>query len=156
MGAYLFFKLSNKKQADEFNKFVSETEEGQRLIKAETPIRVYDNSDIEWVTEHNPNWVSHYQEKIGKGDFKASGICSSMVEDSDCFDLAEYFELITNLFVKAQTKFKMWFASGSCAFNLDGTYFSIDQMKRITQNGKRLKHSINDPEKYEKLLELLK
>lgn len=156
MGAYLFFKLSNKKQADEFNKFVSETEEGQRLIKAETPLRVYDNSDIEWVTKLKPNWLSYYKEQMGKGDFKTSGVLSYMVEDAGCSDLMEYFELVTVLFEKAQTKFRMWFASGSCAFNAEATYFSIEQMKRITKNGKRLKHSTSDPEKYQKLLELLK
>ncbi len=90
------------------------------------------------------------------GDFKASGISSEEIEAANCFTLEEYFDLITEFFVLAQTKYKMWFAARSCAFNLDETYFSIDQMKRITQNGKRLKYSSSAPDKYEKLLELLK
>lgn len=156
MGAYLYFKLSNPKQADEYNKFISETEEGKRLILAEHLISVYDNSDVEWAKENRPDMIRFFIEQIGKGDFKASGIFEEEVEKAGCENLDEFFELTTVLFVKAQTKFKMWFASRSCAFNLDETYFSIDQMKRITQNGKRLKYSSSDPEKYEKLLELLK
>jgi len=156
MGAYLFFKLARKTQADKFNKFIAETEEGKRLIKAERPLFVYDKSELEYVKKQNPNWARYYEERLGRGDYKVSGISVRDINDAGCQTLDEYFELITALLVKAQKNFKMWFVSGSCAFNLDGTYFSIDQMKRITQNGKRLKKSSSDPEKYQKLMELLK
>lgn len=156
MGAYLFFKLARKKQADEYNRFIAETEEGKRLIKAESLLTVSGNDDINWAKENNPHFIRYHKDNFGKGEFKASGIPDSEIFNSGCKSEQEYFELITNLFVKAQTKFKMWFAARSCAFNIEGTYFSIDQMKRMTQNGKRLKHSTTDPEKYEKLLELLK
>lgn len=156
MGAYLYFKLARKNQADEYNKFIAETEEGKRLINAHALLTVSGNDDIEWAKNEYPQFIRCHQENFGKGDFKASGIPQSEIENSGCKTEQEYFELITNLFIKAQTKFKMWFASRSCAFSLDGSCFSIDQMKRITQNGKRLKCSLSDPEKYEKLLELLK
>lgn len=151
MGAYLYYKLSDKKQADEYNKFISETDNGKRLIKAEHLIAVYDSSDIEWAEKNRPDMIGFFKEQIGKGDFKASGIFVEEVENAGCKNLNEFFELVTEAFVIAQTKYKMWFAARSCAFNLDGTYFSIDQMKRITQNGKRLKKSSSDPEKYQKL-----
>lgn len=156
MGAYLYYKLSNSKQADEYNKFIAETPEGKRLIKAEHLIAVYDNSDIDWAEKNRPDMVRYFQEQIGKGDFKASGIFTEEIEKAGCKNLDEFFELVTEAFIVARTKYKMWFAARSCAFNLQETYFSIDQMKRITQNGKRLKPSHSDPEKYEKLMELLK
>lgn len=156
MGAYLFYMLERKSQADNYNRFIAETDEGKRLIKAEALLTVSGNDDINWAKENNPHFIRYHKENFGKGEFKASGIPDSEIINAGCKSEKEYFELITNLFVKVQTKFKMWFASGSCAFNLDETYFSIDQMKRITQNGKRLKHSTTNPEKYKKLLELLK
>ncbi len=156
MGAYLYYKLADKNQADEYNKFIAKTNEGKRLIRANALLTVSGNDDIQWAKENFPQFIEYHKKNFGKGCFKASGIPDNEILNSGCNSEREYFELITDLFVDAQTKFKMWFASGSCAFNLNGAYFSIEQMKRITKNGKRLKHSGSNPEKYEKLLELLK
>lgn len=156
MGAHLFYMLGNRKKAKEFNEIMGKTDIGKRLIKAHSFCGVNDEIDIEIAKKQYPTLVEYYTEHIGMGDFKASGISSEEIEAANCSTLEEYFDIITEFFVIAQTKFKMWFAARSCAFNIYETYFSIDQMKRITQNGKRLKPSTTDPEKYEKLLELLK
>lgn len=66
MGAYLYYKLSDKKQADEYNKFISETNNGKRLIKAEHLIAVYDSSDIEWAKKNRPDMIRFFKEQIGK------------------------------------------------------------------------------------------
>ena len=44
MGAYLYFKLARKSSADNYNKFISETEEGKRLINAESLLSVNDKT----------------------------------------------------------------------------------------------------------------
>ena len=155
MGAYLYYKLANKNKAEDYNKFIANTELGKRLIKAESLISVYDSEDVEFTKINYPNLASFYQENIGKGEFKASGISTKMLENADCETLEEFYELVTRLFVLAQKKYKMYFASRSCAFNTSGCYFSINQMKRITNNGKRLKTSTSDPEKYQELMNLL-
>ena len=156
MGAYLYYMLADKSQAAEFNETMAETEIGKKLIEVHSFCGVNDETTIEWAKKECPQLESYYKEHLGQGDFKASGVSVEEVENSGCKTLEEYFELITDFFVLAQKKYKMWFAARSCAFNLDETYFSISQMKRITNNGKRLKHSNSDPEKYLKLKELLK
>lgn len=156
MGAYLYYMLADKKKAAEFNETMADSEIGKKLIEAHSFCGVNDETTIEWAEKECPQLKSYYQEHLGQGDFKASGISEEEVKTSGCETLSEYFELITDFFVLAQKKYKMWFASRSCAFNLDESYFSIEQMKRITNNGKRLKHSTSDPEKYLKLKELLK
>lgn len=156
MGAYLYYMLADKSRAAEFNDTMAETEIGKRLIKVNSFCGVNDESTVEWAEKECPQLTSYYQKHLGMGDFKASGISVEDVENSGCSTLEEFFELITEFFVLAQTKFKMWFAARSCAFNIQESYFSISQMKRITNNGKRLKHSTNDPEKYQMLKELLK
>ena len=156
MGAHLFYMLANKKKAAEFNNVMGESEIGKRLIEAHSFCGVIDEADIEIAKEKYPCIVSYYKEHIGMGDFKASGTSEEEITSAGCETLEEYFDLITDYFVLAQTKFKMWFAARSCAFNLQETYFSIEQMKKITNNGKRLKPSKTDPEKTEQLLKLLK
>jgi len=156
MGAHLFYMLADKKKASEFNEIMGLTDIGAKLIKANSFCGVNDDSDIEIAKAKYPCLVNYYKEHIGMGDFKASGISEEEIKTAGCTSLEEYFDLITEFFVFAQSKYKMWFAARSCAFNVQETYFSIEQMKRITQNGRRLKPSVTDPDKYEKLLELLK
>lgn len=156
MGAHLFYMLSDKKKSEEFNEIMGQTDIGTRLIKANSFCGVNDETDIEIAKEKYPCLVSYYQEHIGMGDFKASGISEEEIKSAGCSSLEEYFDLITEYFVLAQSKYKMWVAARFCAFNVHETYFSIEQMKRITQNGKRLKPSKTDPEKTEQLLKLLK
>lgn len=115
MGAYLFYMLERKSQSDKYNRFIAETDEGKRLIKAEALLTVSGNDDINWAKENNPHFIRYHKDNFGKGEFKASGIPDSEIINAGCKSEQEYFELITNLFVKAQTKFKMWFAPGSCA-----------------------------------------
>ena len=74
MGAHLFYKLSDKKKAAEFNNVMGESEIGKRLIKAHSFCGVNDESDIEIAKEKYPCLISFYKEHLGMGDFKASGI----------------------------------------------------------------------------------
>lgn len=130
---------------------------GKRLAKIDRTIRVNDNSDITWAKKiKNEYFVNEYTKNLGHGVYRVSGICEDEIADADCITLEDFFELVTQFFELAQTKYEMYFASSSCAFNLDECYFTIPQMKRITQNGKRLKPSTSDPEKYNKLMKLLK
>ena len=74
MSAHLFYMLSDKKKAAEFNNIVGESEIEKRLIKAHSFCGVNDESDIEIAKEKYPCLFSYYKEHIGMGDFKASGI----------------------------------------------------------------------------------
>lgn len=60
-------------------------------------------------------------------DFKASSISKEEITSASCETLEEYFDMITDYFVIAQTKFKMWFAAHSCAFNVQETYFPLNK-----------------------------
>ena len=156
MGAYLFFKVVNSNQADEFNRFMSTTDVGKRLINAEAFLSVIGNEDIE-IAKQDPNqpFLDYYIKHKGHGEFKASGIPDEEIKLSECQDLSDFFDLITEFFVVAQTKFKLQFGAYSCAFNLDEYYFSIEQMKHITKNGKCLSGKSINPDKYNLLKKLL-
>ena len=156
MGAYLYYKLKNKKLADEYNRFIATTETGKRLIEANSLLTVYDNEDISWAKNGNSQFLQYYVEQFGKGVFKASGVNDEEIENAGCKNLEEFFELVTQFFEEAQTKYEMYFAAWSCAFSLDEDYFTIQQMKRITNNGEYLSGESVRPEKFAKLKELLK
>lgn len=156
MGAYLFFKVADSNQADEFNKFMSKTNVGKRLINAEAFLSVIDSEDIEFAKkEQNKSFLEYYMKHKGHGEFKASGVSEEEIKLSECKDLSDFFDLITEFFVVSQTKFELKFGAYSCAFNPDEYYFTIEQMKRITQNGRGLSGESINPEKYNLLKKLL-
>lgn len=68
MGAYLFFKVVNSNQADEFNRFMSTTDVGKRLINAEAFLSVIGNEDIE-IAKQEPNqpFLDYYIKHKGHG-----------------------------------------------------------------------------------------
>ncbi|MBR1620278.1 hypothetical protein IJ674_10365 [bacterium] len=157
MGADLFFKIADKSKADEFNAVMGETDIGTRLTKINRMIWVNDKYDIAWAKKNNNKYlIKEFTQYLGHGVYRVSGICEEEIINAGCKTMEDFFELVTQFFELAQTKYEMYFASSSCAFNLDEYYFTIPQIKRITKNGERLKHSTSNPEKYNELMKLLK
>jgi hypothetical protein len=73
-----------------------------------------------------------------RGTWKASGIESERMELIGCKTPHAFYELVCRLFCKANRKFGVQYYAGSCAFTIEEYYFSIDQMSRMTDYGKRL------------------
>lgn len=145
MGAYLYFKV-NKSSAEKFNIFVSSLEENKKLMNLSRAVLVYSSEDIAWAKENNQD-PQYFIDRIGKGDWKASGISTDETEKLD----EDIYEIVAKIFEKAQKKYKMKIYSGSCA--LSGDYFNKNQIKRITKNGERL--SSTPLENKENILKLL-
>lgn len=159
MGADLYFMLADKTQADKFNNFIEESEQGKRLNLAERNIWVVDNSDIDWTKSDNCNskayFQNYYKENFGRGVWKASGCSFEELEKMGFKTFKEYFACVAELFAEAQKHFEIYFYAGSCAFTLSETYFSIEDMQKMTLYGKYLKFARHNPEKSEQLLNLL-
>ncbi|WP_456470040.1 hypothetical protein [Caminibacter sp.] len=151
MGAYLMFEAKNrkdKKEVAKINKFLEENEINKKLGEIEHGgmVFIYDNEDIKWAKEHGNEYMAQFfKENYGRGDYKVSGL------DIEIEDLI--LELLTKLFEELNKHFEMRYYAGSCAFTVDEDYFTIEQMKRITNNGELLSGRENP--KYKILKDLL-
>ncbi len=175
MGAYLYAKLLDKKQALKADDFIATIKENKQLTAINLGVNITCQKDIDMVKndyensvgfiadtaeeklKHQLSMIAMFKKSIGKLDYKVSGI------DFDGIDIKEhqFFYLLTQVFVKLNQKFKMKYLFASCAFNTDFDYFSLDNMKAITHNGdllsgKSICKSTTDFDRYYKLKDILK
>jgi prepilin signal peptidase PulO-like enzyme (type II secretory pathway) len=134
MGAYIYYRTADKKDADRAWEVLQEIEENKRLIDIEYPIHVNSSEDLKWAKENSPKegsqyMIEYYSDNMGHGDFKVSG----GTEDELGVTLEELLELLTVIFEKLNQEVKMKYLYGSCAFG--GSYFSKSQIDRITNEG---------------------
>ena len=130
MGAYLYFR-TEKKLANEASEFLLENETN-KLLKDEG-IFFITNKDVSWARANNPANVAYFKSKLGTGDIKVSG-----VDSRTNMSFEKVLEMQTSVFEELNKRFKMSYYADSCAFSEDEHYFSLSQMKRITDNGKLL------------------
>lgn len=153
MGAYLYFKLEDREQAKEAMDFLCEEHEGgMQLNKLGEGIHLVEPEDIEYARKENPHMVESYVTRLGTGDIKTSGGVSREADEAG-YNEEDILEMQTKVFEALNEKFKMKYYARSCAFDVDGNYFSIEQMKKITQDGKLL--SGKDTEQYLELIKVL-
>lgn len=136
MGAYLYFKTNSN--PDAVNDYL-ETNETQKILREidEQGIFLIDNQHLEWVKENRPDLLEWEMPKLGTGDIKTSGGISFKADEAG-YDEEDLLEMWTQIFEELNKRFEMKYYAHSCAFSEDGNYFSIEQMKRITDNGKLL------------------
>ena len=135
MGAYLFFGTRNSDDAVRYNAFLNKDSRHIVLKNGfDTGLYVYDQADIDWAEKKYKNkpadlkyWIDYFTGQLGRGEFKSSG------QDYG----EEVFELITQIFEEVNKHFNMKYLRRSCAWNPD-CYFTEDQKKRITMDGKLL------------------
>ncbi len=169
MGAYLRCKLVNPTQAAEADKFLMSLPENQQLLNIKYGVLIISQKDIDYVDNNYKDYVVYkpdtpeeqlkhklsimamLNEQIARCDYKVSGIC---FDDTGMTDLY-FFNLLTSIFVKFNNKFKTKYLASSCAFSLDFDYFSLQNMKDITQNGILLSGKSVNPSKYNKLKKML-
>lgn len=155
MGAYLFYKTQNN--PDEVSKFLHEEDSiNIKLRELEEHLHITDSEDLAWVQNNRPELLDMESQKFGTGELKTSGGLHFATEKAG-FDYEDIAEMWVLVFEELNKRFKMKYYARSCS--LDENYFSIAQMKRITQNGTLLsgKSSSKDyvVEKYNELYELL-
>jgi|GEM_PF-2850563 len=136
MGAYLYFKTLSS--PDAVNDYL-ETNTLQKKLREieEQGIWVVDQHHIKWCKENRPDLVKWETSKLGTGDIKTSGGISFKADEAG-YDAEDLLEMWTQIFEELNKRFEMKYYANSCAFSEDGHYFSLEQMKRITQKGKLL------------------
>ena len=134
MGAYLYFRVPPE-QSDDFNAAALSLPENKRLVELQRAIVVIDRDEIAWCERHRPDLVSYYSDRMGKGDWKASGISPNEGKKAG-LSYGDIFEQVACVFEELHKKFDIKIYSGSCALSRE--YFSLEQLLLITKNGDAL------------------
>jgi len=142
MGAYLNYKLVNPEKAQEANKFLESLEKHEVLTEntdGYLMIHFWDKKDIE-IEKEKENGVPDFFDK-GEGQIKTSS----------CPNYSEYKHLVAEIFEKLHQKFDIKVYSGSCS--LTESYFSPEEIKTITNDGKALSGEEKKKERVRKIIE---
>ena len=172
MGTYLYFQSKNKKGAVEVANFLEEHPVNKRLKKCGGAIYLFSELDIEYAMAHAPHQVDILIDEIGRGSIKDTILSASAEELREAgffkdwtfnknipfyrWDEVEWNvrEAQTEVFEALNDRFPMEYYSGSCSLSPDGNIFTVEQMKRITEDGRFL--SGRSSSDYDKLYTVLK
>lgn len=150
MGAYLNFKTESN--PDEVTKYLLEKNQlNKKLVDLnEQSIYIVCNTDLEWAKLERPDLVTQFQKDYGTGNIKTSGGISNKSEEQGLIyeDIAEIW---VQIFEELNKRFKMKYSANSCSLSPDSGYFTIEQMRRITDNGKLLSGKNSDNEDTQKI-----
>ena len=151
MGAYLTFQVSPQ-DARRANDYLDKMPEYQKLVKIDRAFGFYDERDIEWAKKENPGLLPYIESRMGCGEFKTSGFGD---EEGDIIgeNYDGILEIVTKCLERVSKKiksFKVW--SGSCSLRWTD-YFSLSQIARFTDGGKRLSSQPADDK--QKLIEAM-
>lgn len=136
MGVYLYFKTENN--PTEVNDYLETNEIQQRLIELdEQCMYVVDQEQLDWLKINRPDVLKYEEKKYAMGDIKTSGGISRKSEEAG-LDEEDITEMWVQIFEELNKRFKMKYYAHSCSLNPDSAYFTLEQMKRITDNGKLL------------------
>lgn len=133
MGAYLYFKTTSN--PDQVNNYLETNEVQQKLSSLdEQGIFIVNLDHLEWIKENRPDLLKWEESKLSTGDIKTSGGISSKADEAG-YDEEDLLEMWTQIFEELNKRFEMKYYAHSCAFSEEECYFSLEQMKRITNNG---------------------
>ena len=132
MGAYLYFK-TKPESAAKANDFLEKQPEFQKLYEIRRHVWFVTPDEVEHY--HDPE--DFHKNISGTGDWKASGIDEDEGKPVG-LSLEGIFEHVTILLERLNNVVEMKYASFSCALDVDEWYFSLSQMRRITDNGRLL------------------
>ena len=153
MGSRLYIKLKKKKEANKADDFLSKIPENKILEEIEEScINFICSKDIREAKKNNPNTVDYLLNNFGKATIIMYSLPSEKAEEEG-YTQEDIFELQTKILEQLNQKFEVeYFNSG--AFSADEYYFTIEQAKRITNNGKLMKFENYKSDDYLKALTL--
>ena len=131
MGAYIYYRTADVKDANKAWEVLQNIEENQLFLDKGWGVGITNDEDIEWAKKERPVMVEYFTKELGKGDYKVSG-WDTEEELGITFD--EFLERLTIIFEKLNKVINMKYLYGNCAFS--GSYFSKSQIDRITNEGK--------------------
>jgi len=130
MGAYIYYRTADVKEADRAMALLMEMEENKFLLEKSWGVVLKNREDIEWAKKEFPHMVDSMIREQGRGDYKVSG---GNEEEILGINFEEFLERLTVIFEKLNKDVEMKYLYRSCAFG--GTYFTESQIDRITQEG---------------------
>lgn len=131
MGAYIYFKTENVKDADLADDILHEIEENKFLLEHGQGVVISCKKDLEWAKKEREDMIPFLMKEQGKGNFKVSSM--EIIEDDLTLSTDEILERLTVIFEKLNAHVAMKYNYRSCAFS--GDYFTESQITRITDNG---------------------
>ena len=130
MGAYIYYRTADVKEADRAMALLMEIEENKLLLDKGWGVGVNSQEDIDWAKKEFPHMVDSMIRDQGRGEYKVSGWDA---EEELGIDFEAFLERLTVIFEKLNEDVEMKYLYGSCAFG--GSYFTQSQIERITQEG---------------------
>jgi len=147
MGAYLYFK-TNKERAMEVAEYLEFNKTNKEL--GDEGIFINTQEAVVWAEENNPGSVDYLTQQIGKGDIKVSGV---ECRGKNGLAPEEILEKQTLVLEDLNKRYEMKYFANSCALTLEEHYFTMEQMKRFTQNGKLLSGKTSTSDRARELYE---
>ncbi len=137
MGAYLYYRTES--DVDSVMDYLFEENKTNMFLEKmeEQTIFLVDSKHIKWTKENRPDLVDWELKKLGKGDLKTSTYMSSKMEEAG-YTQDDLTEMWVQIFEELNKRFKMKYFANSCSLNPNSSYFTLELMKRITDNGKLL------------------
>jgi hypothetical protein len=130
MGAYIYYRTADIKEADRAWDILQGIEENRLFLDKGWGVGVTNQEDIDWAKKERPDMVDFMIKEQGKGEYKVSGWDT---EEELGIDFESFLERLTVIFEKINMEIEMKYLYGSCAFG--GSYFSKSQIDRITNEG---------------------
>ena len=137
MGAYLFFKTESN--ANEVaNYLLEENQLNKKLIELdEQNVYISCDEDIQWAKKERPDLIKMMKRKYSTGDIKTSSGIGEMFEQAG-YTYEDLAKMWVTIFEELNKRFKMKYYAHSCSLDLNSSYFTLEQLKKITNNGKLL------------------
>jgi hypothetical protein len=130
MGAYIYYRTVDVREADRTMSVLMEVEENKLLLDKGWGVGITNQEDIDWAKKERPDMVEYMKSRQGKSEYKVSGWDA---EEELGISFEELLERLTIIFEKLNEEIEMRYLYGSCAFG--GDYFSQSQIERITKEG---------------------
>lgn len=148
MGAYLMARLVDKNQALAADDYIQTIKQNQVLIKLGRGVHITCIKDINEVEQgddkseqHKKNIIAMLEKDIGTINYKVSGF---EADDIGGMPMDKFYKQLASVFIKLNEKFDMKYLHSSCALSMDERFFTLDDMRAMTQNGELLSGKSTD------------
>lgn len=155
MSGTLYYEVKNKENTDEAGNFLLSHPVNIELQKVFCNIHIYHSLDLEIVKKDQPDLIEWMTEHQGKSDIDVSAYASTQAEDAG-YEAEDIMEMQICVFEALNQCVEMEYHAYSSGFDLSQDSFSIEQIKRITNNGSLLSYTDEFRVLYSQLIEVKK
>jgi len=149
---YYETKSKNQEDIDRAGEFLMNHEVNKVLRTVYCNVHLYHSLDLDIVKEENEQLLSWMQDNQGKSDIAVTAFATSHAEAAG-FEIEDIQEMQIKVFEDLNKVTQMQYHAYSSGFDLSQDSFTIEQIKRITNNGKLLSYTDEYRVLYTQLLE---